>query len=148
MMYSSLTHSLTHVKHGATRTTAQCARKHYVHAAPWLFSRSGSCVRRTARLPAVLPSSAPVSAATFRYDSGLERDDRCFSQLGDMDTVAEPFSFLGLGLANDGLRPLAHWMVVSGIGESDERGVIRVWFVTCVTRGNAESSVRFSTTCS
>ena len=106
----------THVKHGATRSTAQCARKH-------LRARSTLALQQKWLL-------RPSHSAT----SPLVRDDRYFSQLGHTDTVAEPFSFTSLGLVTDGLRPLARWTVISGFGESsNERGVIRVCHLTCVS---------------
>ena len=66
-----LTHSLTHVKHGATRSTAQCARKHLRARSTLALQRRLSCVRPQGLLSLVLRSSSCLSCYIHVTACGL-----------------------------------------------------------------------------
>ena len=119
----SLTHSLTRVKHGASQSTAQCARKHFraraalAHTQEALAKKVGIVPSLRLCCPSVV--TPPGRRWPLLCESLLRYPNRVFytcrrgysldRKLGNATNVSS---------TNMGLRLPAHWIIISSIGES------------------------------
>ena len=120
---SSLTHSLTHVKHGASQSTAQCARKH-LRARAALAHTQEALAKKVGIVPSLrlcCPSvvTPPGRRWPLLFESLLRYPNQVFytcrggysldRKLGNATNVIS---------TNVRLCLPAQWMVISSIGES------------------------------